>query len=116
MKKYKKFLEPILTCIIILLLCWRIISQKYEIDYQKTEIIKLELENEQLKNNEDIELECCPLCGGNVVMQPVNDSFYIECEECELHTDFFNSKNDLINYWNNRNHRNQANDLIIDKG
>lgn len=63
----------------------------------------LRAENEYLKQNYEVEtyeLAPCYLCGGNVKIQPVNDKFYIECEDCKLESDFFRSKADLIRYWN----------------
>lgn len=48
-------------------------------------------------------LEPCPLCSGNAIVQPVNDSFYIQCEDCKLKTTYFHSKEELVEYWNTRN-------------
>ena len=55
---------------------------------------------EYITEIKEIELVPCYLCDGEVKIQPVNDSFYIECENCELRTDFFKSKSELIRYWN----------------
>lgn len=63
----------------------------------------LRAENSELKQSHETETEelaPCYLCGGNAKIQPVNDSFYIRCEDCGLETDFFKSKSDLIRYWN----------------
>ena len=63
----------------------------------------LRAENSELKQNyeaETEELAPCYLCGGNAKIQPVDDSFYIECESCDLQTDYFDSKSALIRYWN----------------
>lgn len=76
---------------------------------QKNQIIQLEdnvvqLENEKKENMaSEVVLENCPFCRGKAILQPINTSFYIECEDCELHTDYFDSKYELIQYWNNRN-------------
>lgn len=62
-------------------------------------INQLKQENSLLKD-ENVELTSCYLCGDEVNICPVNESFYIECKRCELRTAFFDSKGDLINYWN----------------
>lgn len=66
----------------------------------KQENILLKKTYSEIYNEEKIELVPCYLCDGTVKIQPVNDSFYIECEKCELRTDFYKSKIDLITYWN----------------
>lgn len=78
-------------------------------------LIKLNVQNETLKGDintlifeverlrqaeETQELAPCYLCGGNAKIKPINDSFYIRCEDCDLQTDFFDSKSELVNYWN----------------
>ena len=76
---------------------------------QRNKIISLEekvvqLENEQKENiASEIMLENCPFCDGHPILQPVNQRFYIECESCEMRTDYFDSKYELVQYWNNRN-------------
>ena len=47
-------------------------------------------------------LEDCPLCGHEPELQPVNDSYYIECKFCGLKTKYYGSLQFLVNYWNNR--------------
>lgn len=53
--------------------------------------------------NEHVDLIDCPMCGWDVKLYPVNESWYIQCTntDCELRTGYFNSKNHLINQWNN---------------
>ena len=70
-----------------------------------TIIQRLKIINLESNNKEDIEitLENCPICEGHPILQQVNQSFYIECEDCELRTNYFDSKYELIKYWNNRN-------------
>ena len=76
---------------------------------QRNKIVSLEeeviqLENEQKENiASEITLENCPLCEGHPILQLVNQSFYIECKDCKLRTNYFDSKYELIKYWNNRN-------------
>ena len=67
-------------------------------------IISQQLKIVQLKNNQSIEIQLqeCPLCGYKVDIKPVNDSFYIECKKCGIHTRYFYSKDNLIKYWNTR--------------
>ena len=91
----KKEVKKFAACIIIGLLIGIVIVQRTKI---------IQFENDERQNiAEEIALEKCPFCNGKAVIQPVQDSFYIECEKCELHTDFFKSKEKLIRYWNNRN-------------
>lgn len=64
-------------------------------------LIKINSENKRLRQAEETqELASCYLCGGNVKIKPVNERFYIECEDCELHTAYFDSKSESVNYWN----------------
>lgn len=50
----------------------------------------------------------CPFCGAdNVKLHPINDSWYIECEQyglhqrgCGLSTGYFSNKQELIDKWN----------------
>lgn len=53
-------------------------------------------------NENTIELEECPLCDGNAKLNPVNDSYYIECKKCGLQTGYYGSLDMLVNYWNDR--------------
>ena len=86
-----KAYKQIIIFIIILLLTIITIGQRGKI---------IKLENEQ---KVEIQLEICPLCdSNNISINPVNDSFYIKCKKCDLQTDYFASKNNLIEYWNNR--------------
>ena len=67
----------------------------------KEENSRLKAENEMLMQESEIteELQPCYICGSTVKIQPVNESFYIECENCGLETRFFKSKSELIKYW-----------------
>lgn len=44
----------------------------------------------------------CPMCGWCVELKPINDSWYIECQNlaCGLHTGYFKSKEHLVEKWN----------------
>jgi len=51
----------------------------------------------------DIDLKECPLCHStNVVLLAHSKEFYIRCEDCWLFTRDWDSKDDLISYWNGR--------------
>jgi hypothetical protein len=56
------------------------------------------------EENTDIEY-CteCPMCGWLVELKPINDYWYIECQNlaCGLHTGHFENKERLIKKWNN---------------
>ena len=69
---------------------------------QRFKIVELKQNQESINKNVEVTLEECPFCDGNANIQRVNDSFYIECDDCELHTDYFDSELELINYWNSR--------------
>ena len=55
---------------------------------------------------EEQTLDPCPICGHEVKLNPINDSFYIECDDflgesgCGLTTGYYKSKNELIEKWN----------------
>ena len=43
------------------------------------------------------------MCGSEVKLMPIKDDWYIECQNrhCELHTGYFENKEELIEKWNN---------------
>lgn len=43
----------------------------------------------------------CYFCGHEVLVYPVNNSWYIECDNCNIRTGYYDSKIELIEYWNN---------------
>ena len=45
-------------------------------------------------------LNLCPLCGSDVKILTVDDSYYIKCPNCNLHTKYFDYKSKLVEYWN----------------
>lgn len=51
----------------------------------------------------EVELEPCPICGEEVNLFPVNESFHIKCNNCGLDTGFYETKQDCIRQWNDRN-------------
>ena len=61
---------------------------------------ELEQTLEELKYENEI-LNPCPKCDNEVILYPVNDSFYIQCETCYLQTTYFSTSKKLIEYWNN---------------
>ena len=44
----------------------------------------------------------CPMCGSRVELIPIYDSWFIKCQNthCDLHTGFFDDKEELIEKWN----------------
>ena len=66
----------------------------------------LQIQLEQCVEVEEQTLDPCPMCGHEVKLNPINDSFYIECDDfmgeggCGLRTDYYKSKNKLIEKWN----------------
>ena len=69
----------------------------------------LQTQLDQCVEIEEQNLEPCPICGHEVKLNPVNDSFYIKCEKwmgndgCGLTTGYYKSKNELIEQWNGEN-------------
>ena len=61
------------------------------------------LENEQdpvtIEYDQNITSFDCPFCQGKAVVYPIKNDWYIECDNCGIHTDFFDSKEELISYW-----------------
>lgn len=88
----------------VLLTCVAAIIVVYILQIENQELSR---ENEQLQQelnvNGNTEIHQCWLCGGIARILPVNDRFYIKCQNCELETDYFNSKIELIRYWNKEN-------------
>ena len=66
----------------------------------------LQIQLEQCVEVEEQTLNPCPICGHEVKLNPINDSFYIECDKflgkggCGLTTGYYKSKNELIEKWN----------------
>ena len=66
----------------------------------------LQIQLEQCVEVEEQTLNPCPICGHEVKLNPINDSFYIECDDflgengCGLTTGYYKSKNELIEKWN----------------
>ena len=66
----------------------------------------LQTQLEQCVEVEEQALDPCPICGNEVKLNPINDSFYIECDDflgengCGLTTGYYKSKNELIEKWN----------------
>ena len=69
----------------------------------------LQIQLEQCVEVEEQILDPCPICGHEVKLNPINDSFYIKCDNflggdgCGLTTGYYKSKNELIEQWNGMN-------------
>lgn len=92
-------------------------SDVHKIDTLQTTIEEQEITIEEQKvtieeqgavlaefKSEDIELRPCMLCKEQVELYPINNSFYIECPYCHLETGYYDSKAELIDYWNGGNY------------
>lgn len=86
-------------CVIIFLLL-------FALNHVNNKNQKLEDELQYYRDNqtaEEIILPLpCPICGSDVSLLPVNNSFYIKCNKCKLQTGYFDSKKEILEYWNNR--------------
>ena len=66
----------------------------------------LQIQLEQCVEVEEQTLNPCPICVHEVKLNPINDSFYIKCDDflgedgCGLKTGYYKSKNELIEKWN----------------
>lgn len=83
----------------IIAICIIILSLILYIRHQNTIIDNLEQDIENLWNEGCI-LNLCPICDNKVTIYPVNDRYYIKCNDCGLNTDYFDSINELEKYWN----------------
>lgn len=55
-------------------------------------------------NQGEIELNDCPMCESDkIIINPVNNSFYIECNSCHMRTRYYESLINLLEYWNGEN-------------
>lgn len=91
----KKVIIAIICVCFVVDLC-TICSLKATIKEQEAQIAELQTK----VGTGEVELNPCLLCGGQAKLNPINDSFYIECLGCELQTDYYDSKAELIEYWN----------------
>ena len=104
----------IVVGLVLLVVVTIIVGQHTQITDLENKAISLQAENEflQLELNEyryeETELNNCrPVCGKKVELKPIDDSFYIECEQwngndgCGLKTGYYDSKAELIREWNN---------------
>lgn len=103
MKNIKRTLI-VIVCFLVAAEAFVIVKQNKSIHQQVNQIKQQEETIVQLEANQNAEykLDSCPMCGGNAVMKTINDSFYIICEDCELQTDYFNTKGEIAEYWNRR--------------
>ncbi len=94
----KKELNTI-VCSIIFIILWFICSGL--IIFTLTKINKLENKQDPvtIEYNQNITSFDCPFCQGKAVIYPIKDDWYIECDNCGIHTDYFDSKEELISYW-----------------
>ena len=49
----------------------------------------------------DIELNPCPMCGGQVSIGDYRYGYWIYCDNCLLHTGNYENLNELVKTWNN---------------
>lgn len=94
----KQLLSVVLAVVMAVCFVLLIVVMKTELENEA-----LRVENSEIKQRHSVETEelvPCYLCGGKAKIQPVNERFYIECEDCDLKTDYFGSRADLIRYWN----------------
>lgn len=58
----------------------------------------------QPKEEKEVEYcTTCPMCGWFVELNPIQDDWYIECQNgaCGLKTGYFHDKEQLVEKWNN---------------
>lgn len=103
-KKYNLRMIIILLILLIFLVLLVVFNILLLRDLRSTQDALREVKSQLV--SDEIELNPCPMCGKDVELQPINDSFYIECEYgigndgCGLHTGYYDSKMELISLWN----------------
>lgn len=94
-------MDAIINCNIVLI----VVSFIWLLGLTTFAIIKInELENKQdspvaIEYDPNTTSFDCPFCQGKAVVYPIKDDWYIECDNCGINTDFFDSKEELISYW-----------------
>ena len=63
-------------------------------------LIDLENKLHNISVEQSIELDRCPMCLDDVSINTSLNKFYIKCNGCGLSTGYFESKGELIEYWN----------------
>ena len=55
-----------------------------------------------IKYGYDVVIKPCPFCGSHhvAILTTLRGKFFAECSECHIHSDTFDSKSELIAYWN----------------
>lgn len=89
-----------IVCSIIFVILWNICSIGLII-FTLAKINRLENKQDPVKIECDQNITSfdCPFCQGKAVVYPIKDDWYIECDNCGIRTDFFDSKEELISYW-----------------
>lgn len=106
MSKYEK--QVLITVVVLLFfalgdLCIKYYNKSIDLQERNEELITTveNLELESGNKSEDFKLHDCYFCGSHEVeLRPINDRFYIHCPGCEIESDFFDNKLELISYWN----------------
>lgn len=89
----------VIACSIIFVILWFICLGL--IIFTLTKVNRLENERDPvtIEYDQNITSFDCPFCQGKAVVYPIKNDWYIECDNCGIHTDFFDSKEELISYW-----------------
>lgn len=97
-KVWELICAELVFLIVLLIICIFIIQKRMD---------NLQMRLEQCAELEEENLNLCPMCGHNMKLNHINDSFYIECDSslgedgCGLSTGYYESKTELIEQWNN---------------
>lgn len=110
-----KVIAPIVITLIVVLsmlfLSNKWIDQQVKIRTQQETINNLLKDNSDLKSqvdkyelelaNQGAELDNCFVCGNDHIKITTSYSrYYIKCSKCGINTDWYDTKNELIQYWN----------------
>lgn len=81
--------------------------QQLEDTSVETEVVSVEVTGTESmfvcsECQKDIVVDNCPVCNAVVKCYPVNERWYIKCTNCDLKTDYFDTVESLVFYWNTR--------------
>ncbi len=52
--------------------------------------------------NKNRELELCPFCDGEAILEHDGDGLFVYCVDCECQTESFMDRNKVVGIWNHR--------------
>lgn len=92
------------TTIALIIMFLVVVACDYIVKSRREENTKPEVSSEQIlteldETATDDMIFDCPFCDGTAHVYPVRNSWFIECDQCHIQTDYFDDKDKLIKYW-----------------